>query len=81
LTYTFSPRPGIHRYFQYPEVDRGFTYYGTHIKVYRYWPLGVVNLCPANKLRSAGEVSDLYPLLLRVTDGVKTDILTIMKVH
>jgi hypothetical protein len=36
-----------------------FLVYSTHIKVYRYWPFGVVNLCLANKLPSAGEASDL----------------------
>jgi hypothetical protein len=44
LTYKFSPRPGLHRCFQYPEVDRVLSYYGAHTKVYRHWPLGVVNL-------------------------------------
>jgi hypothetical protein len=33
---------------------------------------GIVNLCLANKLPSAGEALDLSPLLLR-TDGVKTN--------
>jgi hypothetical protein len=40
-------------------VDGGFSYYGAQIKVYRYWPFGIVNLCLANKAPSAGEASDL----------------------
>jgi hypothetical protein len=54
---------------------------GTQIKVYRYWSFGVVNLCPANKLPSTGEGSDLQPLLPRAIDGVKTFILTIIRAH
>jgi hypothetical protein len=81
LTYKFSSRTSLHRCFQYLEINRVFSYFGTHIKVYRYWLFGVVNLCPANKLPSAGEASDLSALLLRVINGVKIDILTIMRAH
>jgi hypothetical protein len=34
-----------------------------------------------NELFRAGEALNLWPLLLRVIDVVKTDILTIMRVH
>jgi hypothetical protein len=40
-------------------IDGVFSYYGTHIKVYRYWPFGVVDLCSANKLSSVGEALDI----------------------
>jgi hypothetical protein len=53
----------------------------THIKVYGHRFVGVINPGVVNELRSAGEASDLQPLLPRAIDGVKTDILTITKVH
>jgi hypothetical protein len=77
LTYKFLPdkaSAGV-------STDGIFSDYSTHIKVYRYWPFRVVNLCLANKLPSAGEALDLQPLLPRGIDGLKTDILTIMKAH
>jgi hypothetical protein len=59
LTCKFSPWLGLCRCFQYPEVDRVFSYYGAHIKVHRYWPFGVVSLCLTNKLPSASEAWNL----------------------
>jgi hypothetical protein len=59
-------------------IDGDFSYYCAHIKVYRYWPFGVVN---PKKLPSAGETLNLLPLLLRAADGVKTDILIIMRAY
>jgi hypothetical protein len=39
-------------------IDGIFSYYRAYIKVYRFWPLGIIHLCPANKLPSVGEASD-----------------------
>jgi hypothetical protein len=60
LTYKFSPRPGfsVDISNSLRLIDSVFSYYSAHIKVYRYWPFGVVNLCLANELSSAGDASD-----------------------
>jgi hypothetical protein len=53
-----------------------FSAIAAHTSMYMDTIVGVVNELP-----SADEALDLLPLLPRAIDGVKTDILTIMKAH
>jgi hypothetical protein len=43
--------------------------------------VGVFNVGVINKIPNANQALNLYPLLLREMDAVKTDILTINKPH